>query len=62
MLKAHPALLGIGLDESTAIVVTGDRCEVAGVGTVRFFAAPDAKPDELQTGARYDLAARRPAP
>ena len=62
VLKAHPTLLGVALDEATAIIVTGDRCEVAGAGTARFFAAPDAKPDELKTGARYDLAARRPLP
>ena len=59
VLKAHPTLLGIALDEATAIIVTGDRCEVAGTGKVRFFATPEAKAEELKAGARYDLAARK---
>jgi len=62
VLKAHPTLLGIALDEATAIIVTGDRCEVTGPGKVRFFAAPGAKADELAAGARYDLATRKPLP
>jgi cyanophycinase len=62
VLKAHPALLGIALDEATAIIVTGDRCEVKGPGKVRFFATPEARADELAAGARYDLAARKPLP
>jgi cyanophycinase len=62
VLQAHPTLLGIALDEATAIIVTGDRCEVTGPGKVRFFPAPAARADELAAGARYDLAARRPLP
>jgi cyanophycinase len=62
VLKAHPALLGIGLDESTALIVTGDRCEIAGAGSARFFATPEGQPAELKAGARYDLAARKPLP
>ena len=62
VLKAHPTLLGVALDEATAIIVTGDRCEIAGPGTARFFATPDGKPAELKAGARYDLAARQPLP
>lgn len=62
VLRKHPALLGIALDEAAAIVVRGDRCEVAGAGVVRFFAAPDTAPEILAVGARYDLAARRRLP
>ena len=62
VLKVHPALLGIALDEATAIVVSGDRCEVAGAGTVRFLASADAPAVELTAGGRYDLAARKRAP
>ncbi len=62
VLKAHPELLGIGLDESTAMIVAGDHCEIAGTGVARFFATPDGPPDELKAGARYDLAARKPLP
>ena len=59
VLQRHRDLLGIGLDEATAIVVRGDECRVIGAGQVRFFAAPDAAPSVLEQGARYDLAARR---
>lgn len=62
VLRAHPTLLGIALDEATALIVTGDRCEVAGPGKARFFSSPEARTDELLAGARYDLAARRPLP
>lgn len=62
VLQAHPTLLGIALDEATAIVVSGDRCEVAGAGTVRFLASADAPAVELTAGGRYDLAARKRAP
>ena len=62
VLRAHPTLLGIALDEATALIVTGDRCEVAGPGKVRIFSSPEARTDELTAGARYDLAARHPLP
>jgi cyanophycinase-like exopeptidase len=60
VLKKYPQLLGIVLDEATALVVAGDECEVVGWGKVRFIASPDADAVELSSGARYDLAARRP--
>ncbi len=59
VLRAHPTLLGLALDEATAIIVRGDRAEVVGAGTVRFFAAPEAPPEILHAGAAYDLAARK---
>lgn len=59
VLKKYPGLLGIALDEATAIIVTGDRCEVAGVGRARFFASAETPPVELTAGARYDLAGRK---
>ncbi|MBL9200446.1 MAG: cyanophycinase [Opitutaceae bacterium] len=62
VLRAHPALLGIALDEATAIIVRGDRAEVVGAGRVRFFASPEASPDLLQAGTRFDLAERRRQP
>lgn len=62
VLRRHPRLLGIGLDEATAIIVRGDVCEVAGAGTARFFAGAEAAPALLQAGGRYDLAARAPLP
>lgn len=37
VIEAHPELLGIGLDENTAIVVRGDRFEVMGAGYVAIY-------------------------
>lgn len=62
VLKAHPTLLGIALDEATAIKVTGDRLEVAGAGKARFFATPESAPVELVAGGKYDLAGRKALP
>ena len=63
VIRAKPELLGIGLDENTAIIVRGDRFEVVGQsyaviydhqatldgGGLFYFLAP---------GDRYDMAAR----
>lgn len=61
VLRAHPALLGVGLDEATAIIVRGDEAEVVGKGQVRFFPAPEAAAHVLRAGERFDLGARRPS-
>ena len=37
VIESHPELLGIGLDEDTAIVVRGDRFEVIGAGYVAIY-------------------------
>lgn len=64
VIRAKPELLGIGIDENTAIVVRGDRFEVVGQsyaviydynatldgGGLFYFLAP---------GDRYDMAARQ---
>ncbi len=61
VITAHPELLGIGIDESTAIVVQGDQFEVIGAGQV---AITDGKPHEnrryyfLTPGERFDLKKR----
>ena len=62
VLRAHPALLGVGLDEATAIIVRGDEAEVVGQGKVRFLAAPDSAALILRAGERFDLGERRPLP
>ena len=59
VLQAHRDLLGVGLDEATAMIVRGDVCEIAGPGKARFFATPDDAPIILTAGAKFDLAARR---
>ena len=37
VIESHPELLGIGIDEDTAIVVRGDRFEVMGTGYVAIY-------------------------
>jgi cyanophycinase len=66
VIEAHPELLGIGLDEDTAIVVQGDSFEVIGSSYVAIY---DAKKRHasggrfylLSAGDHYDLATREPA-
>ncbi|MCG3161408.1 MAG: Peptidase E [Acidobacteria bacterium] len=61
VIAAHPELLGVGLYESTAIVVQGDKFEVIGDGKV---AITDGKEHDgkkyylLSAGERFDLKAR----
>ncbi len=66
VMEAHPDLLGIGLDENTAIVVQGDRMEVMGRGYVAIYdnnAQIDSGGDFyfLRAGDRFDLASRTPS-
>jgi len=63
VLEVHPDVLGIGLDENTAIVVQGDRFEVMGQGYVAIYdghAGIDTGGDFyfLAPGDRFDLATR----
>jgi cyanophycinase len=68
LMKAYPQLLGIGIDESTAIVVTCSTAEVMGKGHVHFYdrnkPVEDGKPDYevLKAGDRYDLKTRKALP
>jgi cyanophycinase len=64
-VKAHPQLLGIGLDEATAIIVQGHEAEVMGKNKAHFYDAGHkveaGQPDyeAVAPGGRYDLKARR---
>jgi cyanophycinase len=70
VIASHPELLGIGIDEDTAIVVRGDRFEVMGSGYVAIY--DHARHLDtggpfyfLAPGDRFDLKTRdalRPAP
>lgn len=65
VLRAHPALLGLGLDEGTAIVVQGDRFEVIGRSKVFVYGARSAAPDGhpylvLTAGQGFNLKTRQP--
>lgn len=65
VIQERPDLLGIGLDEDTAIVVRGDRCEVIGASKALFYdarrwpMADGAAPWlALRAGQQFDLARR----
>jgi cyanophycinase len=64
-MATYPQLLGIGLDERTAIIVQGSIAEVVGAGNVAIYdrrlSARDGDKDHfnLTAGTRFDLKARR---
>jgi cyanophycinase-like exopeptidase len=65
LVNRYPQLLGIGLDEATAIIVQKSKAEVVGRGNVHFYDRnlpiyPD-KPDyiALPNGSSYDLDKRK---
>ncbi|MDH4045065.1 MAG: cyanophycinase [Gemmatimonadota bacterium] len=60
VVRAHPDLLGIGIDENTAIVVEGDRFTVIGAGYVAIYDHERALDSGgqfyfLAPGDRFDL-------
>ena len=65
VIQKYPKLLGIGLSEGTAIVVTGDRFTVIGKATVavhdntRTYAAGEKPYIVLSAGDTYDMKARQ---
>jgi cyanophycinase len=62
VIDAHPELLGIGLDEPAAIVVTGDRLEVIGEGRVAIYDNQKHGGNWyywLKPGDNFDLRARK---
>jgi len=69
IVEARPELLGIGIDENTAIIVRGDRFTVMGEGYVLIYdhqtmVGPGGQFYFLAPGDQFDLAAReafRPA-
>jgi cyanophycinase len=68
LMKTYPQLLGIGIDEATALVVQGHVGEVMGRGKAYFYdrrkPIPKAAPDyqAVEAGSRYDLKARKVLP
>ncbi len=65
LMKLYPNWLGIGIDESTAIVVTGHVAEVVGKSKVAFYdyrhGPPEGEKDytEVPAGGKYDLKERK---
>ncbi len=62
LMDAYPQLLGIGVDEDTAILVRGSEAEVIGQASVSFYdwSGAEREPVILGEGRRYDLAKRKP--
>lgn len=63
VIEAHPELLGIGLDENTAIVVQGDEFEVMGASYVLIYDSRTTVGDQgrfyfIPPGGRFNLATR----
>ena len=64
LVEKYPQMLGIGIDESTAIIVRKSRAEVVGTGKVFFYnrniAVEEGKPDytAVSAGGVYDLLKR----
>jgi len=63
VIEKHPELLGIGIDENTAIVVQGDRFDVIGQGYVAIHDPKNGIPPAgkfyfLAPGDRFDLVKR----
>ena len=59
VVKRFPQLLGIGLDESTGILVAGSKAEVLGEHAVFFLDHSEAKESRLEEGQVYDLKLRQ---
>ena len=68
LVDKYPQLLGIGIDESTAIIVEKSQATVAGQGRVYFYdcnrPVNKGEPDftALAAGAKFDLAKRKVIP
>jgi cyanophycinase len=62
VIGRYPHLLGIGIDEGTAILVRGDRAEIVGRSRVAFYNTRDGEAGSyyfLEAGDVFDLAGRR---
>ncbi|MCC7422911.1 MAG: cyanophycinase [Planctomycetaceae bacterium] len=64
VIEAHPELLGLGIDEATAVVVTGNRFKVVGDSKVVVHDAgykPESGPKYylLKAGDEFDLTTRK---
>jgi cyanophycinase len=59
LIRTYPQLLGIALDEQTAVEVHGHLASVLGTGSATFVDADSTRTVRLTAGARYDLAERK---
>ena len=65
IMRRYPRLLGIGIDEATALIVRGQTAEVTGKNNVQFYDYKNGPPAEgpdyviVRPGQRYDLIERK---
>jgi cyanophycinase len=65
LMLRYPQLLGIGIDEATALVVQGSKADIIGRGNVHFYdyraGPPGGQHDytRAESGSRFDLVGRR---
>lgn len=65
VIEAHPELLGLGIDEATAVVVRGNRFEIVGGSKVAIYDGKDHDGKRyyfLAAGDQFDLAERQRRP
>src|SRR5262245_59911550 len=55
ILRDHPGLIGVGIDEGTAIFISNGRIEVAGRGTITIIEAANAPVRTLKSGEHLAL-------
>jgi len=55
IVRDHPGLIGVGIDEGTAIFISNVRLEVAGRGTVTILDSPNAPVRTLKSGGSLRL-------
>lgn len=58
LMQRYPQMLGIGVDEGTALVIHGNKAEVLGRACVSFYDG-SKDPVLVRKGGQYDLAAKR---
>ena len=55
IIRDHPGLIGVGIDEGTAIFISNARLEVAGRGTITIVEPANARVRTLKSGGRLAL-------
>ena len=55
IVQDHPGLVGVGIDEGTAIFLSSARLEVAGRGTITILETANAPVRTLKSGGRLAL-------
>jgi cyanophycinase len=55
IVRDHPGLMGVGIDEGTAIFVSNARLDVAGRGTITILESANAPVRTLKSGGRLAL-------